>query len=121
MMLQLGSRPATSLQRRLFQTTNLESCIPATAHSPRISAPAPRRVSLLDACQSLIVHGSAWMQGGTVPPKYLAMLEELLPDSLVVTLSIPTFREQRHEDVCSKVTAKTCPALLSIPHPSELS
>lgn len=35
--------------------------------------------------------------------KYLALLEELLPEMLLVTVSIPTFREQRHPDVCVKV------------------
>lgn len=38
-----------------------------------------------------------------MPVKYLALLEELLPEVLLVTVTIPTFREQRHPEVCAKV------------------
>ena len=38
-----------------------------------------------------------------MPVKYLALLEELLPEVLLVAVSIPTFREQRHPAVCAKV------------------
>lgn len=38
-----------------------------------------------------------------MPVKYLDLLEDLLPNVLVVTVSIPTFRERRHPEVRAKV------------------
>ena len=38
-----------------------------------------------------------------MPASYLALLEDISATALVVVLSVPTFREQRHPESCAKV------------------
>ncbi len=49
-------------------------------------------------------------QTGKVPGPYLALLEDISATALVVVLSVPTFREQRHPEPCAK-------ARRSVPNP----
>ena len=59
-------------------------------------------LSACSAFASLMFPGIA-AQTGKVPGPYLALLEDISATALVVVLSVPTFREQRHPESCAKV------------------